>query len=91
MKKRFKKLDSLMKDQIPADLKDLVHQIFQLSPKRRISAAQALEHPYFNMMPGTLNKVSVTTKQSAIAHTTDTTSPYTSNNILFASSNKTQC
>ena len=48
LKKRFKKIDALMKPHIPSDCIDLLHQIFQLSPIRRISAAEALKHPYFN-------------------------------------------
>ena len=49
MKKRFKKLDAQMKNQIPADAMDLLHKILQLSPIRRISAADALLHPFFQM------------------------------------------
>jgi hypothetical protein len=42
LKKRFKKLDSQMKNHIPQDCIDLLHKILELSPKRRISADQAL-------------------------------------------------
>ena len=38
LKKRFKKMDSYMKNSIPADCVDLLHKILELSPKRRISA-----------------------------------------------------
>ena len=36
-----------MKNIIPADCIDLLHKVLELSPKRRISALEALQHPYF--------------------------------------------
>jgi serine/threonine protein kinase len=36
-----------MKNNIPSECIDLLHKILELSPKRRISAEDALKHPYF--------------------------------------------
>lgn len=80
LKKRFKKLDQQMKSQIPADAIDLLHKILQLSPIRRISAADALLHPYF--LADTERKESVQ-KLSMINRTTETTSPCTNPNTMF--------
>lgn len=80
MKKRFKKLDAQMKNQIPADAMDLLHKILQLSPIRRISAADALMHPFF--LADTERKESVQ-KLSMINRTTETTSPCTNPNTMF--------
>lgn len=80
MKKRFKKLDQQMKNQIPGDAIDLLHKILQLSPIRRISAADALLHPYFQ---GDFERKESVQKLSMINRTTETTSPCTNPNTLF--------
>lgn len=80
MKKRFKKLDAQMKNQIPADAMDLLHKILQLSPIRRISAGDALLHPYFF---NDIERKESVQKLSMINRTTETTSPCTNPNTLF--------
>ena len=50
LKKRFKKIDSIIKGKIPNDMLDLLHKIFQFSPNKRVSAKEALEHRYFDSM-----------------------------------------
>lgn len=63
LKTRFKKFDQLMGNKIPPDCKDLLHKLFELSPKRRISAEEALRHSYFTTMDkDQFNKSSVHTK-----------------------------
>jgi serine/threonine protein kinase len=62
LKKRYKKLDSLLKNQVSAQCMDLIHSIFELSPIRRISASDALKHPYFCGVDAEEAKVSVLTK-----------------------------
>ena len=82
MKKRFKKLDLLLKKDIPPDCIDILHKIFQLSPVRRVTADEALKHPYFAGFQQGLKKISsVQTKQSLINRTTETTSPCTMTNM----------
>lgn len=85
MSKRYKKLDLLMKNQVPELCIDLIHQIFQLSPVRRISASEALRHPFFCGVNGdTDQKVSVLTKQSLLKNrTTEATSPCTNINVAM--------
>ena len=74
LKRRFSKLDSLLKKNVPSDMLDLLHQVFQLSPLRRISAEDALRHPFFIRQPD--QKASVVTKQSMLKNrTTEATSP----------------
>lgn len=80
MKKRFKKLDAQMKSQIPSDTIDFLHKILQLSPVRRLSAAEALMHPYFTQEQDRKESVQ---KLSMINRTTETTSPCTNPNTLF--------
>ena len=36
-----------MKNHIPSECIDILHKILELSPNRRISAEDALNHPYF--------------------------------------------
>jgi serine/threonine protein kinase len=48
LRKRYKKLDAMLKNVVPDNCIDFIHQVFQLSPERRISAADALKHPYFS-------------------------------------------
>jgi serine/threonine protein kinase len=62
LEKRYKKLESLLKSQVPAQCLDLLHRIFELSPIRRISASEALKHPYFCGLSEQEAKVSVLTK-----------------------------
>lgn len=47
IKKRYKKLDSILKNEVPPECLDLLHKLFELSPVRRISASDALKHSYF--------------------------------------------
>lgn len=84
LRKRFKKFDAFMGDKLPSDCIDLLHQLFALSPVRRISADEALKHPYFvSIDRDWMNKSSVHTKQSNINRTTETTSPCTINNMFY--------
>jgi len=86
MKKRFKKFDAFMGDKLPLECIDLLHKLFELSPVRRISAEDALKHPYFTSIDKDwMNKSSVHTKQSNVNRTTETTSPCTINNMFFFS------
>lgn len=62
IKKRFKKLDGLFKNQVQPQCLDLLHSIFELSPIRRLSASEALKHPYFSGLADKDAKVSVLTK-----------------------------
>jgi serine/threonine protein kinase len=73
-----------MGDKIPSDCIDLLHKLFELSPVRRISAADAIKHTYFTSIDKDwMNKSSVNTKQSNVNRTTETTSPCTINNLFF--------
>ena len=73
----------MFKDLIPDDCMDLLYKIFQLSPVRRVSAADALQHPYFKSIIDPDSKSSVVTKQSMIKNrTTEATSPCT--NVLYS-------
>ena len=52
-----------MGDKLPSECVDLLHKLFELSPLRRISAAEALQHPYFTSIDKDwMNKSSVHTK-----------------------------
>ena len=64
LSKRFQKFDEYMGDKISSDCIDLLHKIFELSPVRRISAEEVLNHPFFTTTQHqpTGNKMSVTTK-----------------------------
>ena len=73
-----------MKSQIPADAIDLLHKILQLSPIRRISAADALLHPYFH---ADFERKESVQKLSMINRTTETTSPCTNPNTMFFNNN----
>ena len=66
LERRFKKLDQLIKGKISTECLDLVHKIFALSPKQRISAEEALRHPYFASVreEGWKKKEQVVSKQN---------------------------
>ena len=78
LKKRFKKLDAILKNMVPDHCIDLLHQVFQLSPERRISASAALKHPYFCGIVSNEEKMVDVSKYSVIKNrTTEATSPCT--------------
>ena len=83
LRKRFKKLDQLLKNSIPELCLDLLHQVFQMSPKRRYTAAECLNHPFFQGQQDPDSKHSIS-KQSMIKNrTTEATSPCTASNVVY--------
>lgn len=77
-----------MKNQLPLEAIDLLHKILQLSPIRRISAAEALTHPFLTCPAVDIErKESVPSKFSIVNRTTETTSPCTNTNVFFNNHN----
>jgi hypothetical protein len=67
-----------MKNHIPAECIDLLHKILELSPKRRISASEALEHEYFKKETNfDKSKDCVFVNFSTVNRSTEATSPCT--------------
>ena len=82
--KRFKKLDSLINCKIPATMLDLLHKMLELSPIRRVSAVEALKHPFFNEDSESVKRSKeLQTNISLVNRTTETTSPCPNTNSLL--------
>jgi len=75
LRKRFKRLDTQMANKIPPLMIDLLHKVLELSPKRRISAEEALKHPFFSEDFESTKKQHLNANMSFINRTTETTSP----------------
>lgn len=62
---------------------DLLHKVLELSPKRRLTAEEALKHAFFKEDFDSAKKQEIKTNLSLINRTTETTSPCPNTHALL--------